>query len=556
MEGIPMTAGRKPASRRSISVGRRALVIVLVAALAFVLSGCGGSASPSPSSELSPHASFYTGGTPGGTPVRGGSATVDLNENIKTLDPIALVGPAEDSVGDQLFDQLLEYQPGSSEPQPALAQSWSVSKNGLVYTFHIRAGVRFANGTPLTAEDVAYSLLLEKRPIAAAGAGFRASTWKVSATGPMTVQLTLTEPFPGLLGYLAAVQVSIVPKKYFERVGPNGFARHPIGTGPFRIRNATPTYTTINVERNPYYWRAGQPYLDGVVFNVVPETNARILAVRSGTATIATGISFSQIATLKSTPGVRMVIEPLQDTDTAFFNDGKAPFNNVKVRQALNYATPREEIINAVFKGMGEPANDPIGHLQYWDPSVPAYPYDLAKAKKLLKESPYPNGFSTIILSPSGEPDASLIASILQSTWAKIGVHVSIQNQEIGTLGTNIFASKFDVALVTDESFVTEEYPPDVSLVLNFNYPDSGTRSDGTDFDSPTVIALIRKATSTANVRERPALFSKIQRLIISEAADDTIAELPSRTLVSSSVRGFQVLPTNIMRLGQIWLTK
>lgn len=544
--------------RRGFKLGggmrRSGAWVTAFVALMLAVAGCGSSSAPHSSSKT---ASFYTGGTPGGTPVRGGVATLDEGQAIKNLQPIELVESDEIAVTGELFDQLVEYLPGSREAQPGLAESWSISPNGLTYTFHIRPHVEFSNGEPLTAEDVAFSLLLQKRPTAILGPPLKASTWKVSVVDPLTVKLQLQKPFSGLISYLGGVQLSIVPKRVFEREGVKGFGVHPIGTGPFMLKSATPTYSNVTMVRNPHYWRVGQPYLDGLVFNEVTETNARILAVRTGAATIATGISFSQVANLQKTAGVRMLVSPLQTTDPLFFNDGVAPFNNVNVRKALNYATPRQEIIKAVFKGLGEPANDPIGHLKYWDSSVPAFSFDLAKAKALLKESPVPNGFSATLIVLGGEPDAELVASILQSTWAQIGVHITLKTQEPSTFYATVVADKYQMAITSDEGFVTEEYAPDVSALLNFDYPDSGTHSDDTYFNSPRVTALLRRATTSQNEAERSKLFGEVQELVVpKEAADDAIAELPSRTLVSASLHGFQVLPTNTMRLEQAWLAK
>jgi peptide/nickel transport system substrate-binding protein len=252
-----------------------------------------------------------------------------------------------------------------------------------------------------------------------------------------------------------------------------------------------------------------------------------------------------------------MLVEPLQDAMPTFFNFAVPPLNDVNVRRALNYATPREAIIKAVFKGMAEPSNDPVGRLQYWDPSVPAYPFDLAKAKALLKQSSAPNGFNITLNVPAGEPDPALIASIMQSTWAQLGVHVTIQSLDPGTFFTNLFASKFQMAILTDESYVTEQYPPDISLLLNFDYPDSGNHAGGSNYNSPATTALIRRAMAAPTDSERQKLFSQIQNVVVNQdAADITLAELPSRVLVSSSLRGFQVLPTLAMRFEKAWLAK
>jgi peptide/nickel transport system substrate-binding protein len=559
---------RRGRRRGWLASGLSGAAFLLVVAIA--ITGCGGSSSTTSggtgssassgsggaSEGESNPASFYTGPTPGGTPKEGGSITVVQGEVTKTLDPVSLVQPDEVRIASQIFDQLFEYMPGKRIAQPALATSYTVSKDGLTYTFQIRPGVKFSNGEPLTAEDVVFSLERQKGPKASAG-GLVSPVWKkISATGPLTVVLELSKPQPALIGDLGLAMFSIVPKKVVEAEGES-FAQHPVGTGPFMFKSATPGYSSVTLERNPEYWRTGKPYLDEITFKQEPETNSRILAVRSGEANVATGISFSQVASLEQTPGVEMIVQPLQDAMPAFFNVAEKPFQDVKVRQALNYATPREEIIESVFKGMGEPSNAPTGHLQYWDPNVEPFPYDIEKAKKLIKESSVPNGFSTTINVPAGEPDSALVASILQSSWAEIGVHVTIQPLETGTLFSNWLSSKFQVVVLTDESFVTEQYPPDLSYVVNFDYPDSGSHSDGSNFNSPKANAIMRKAVVSTSEAERKRLFGELQKVLtLEEAANITIAELPSRTLVSDNLRGFDVLPTNGMRFEEVWLEK
>jgi peptide/nickel transport system substrate-binding protein len=546
-----MNAGINPVRRGRV---RSMCVVGVVVALA--VSACG-SSSKSTTEGHTTAASFYTGPTPGGKPVRGGVVTVVHNEPIDSLDPVRIAQPNEAQLGATMFDQLFEYEAGVNEPQPALAESYSLSPNHLTYTFHIRTHVYFSNGEPVTAEDVVYSLDRQKSSIAALGTALTNGWKSVTATGPMTVKLQLAEPRGAEIGDLGLVQASIVPKKLIEREGETAFDAHPVGTGAFVFKSATASNTSVTVTRNPHYWRAGQPYLDGLVFNVVTETNARILAVRTGAAQVATAISFSQVAALRNTPGVRMLIRPQRSTDTVFFNNGTAPLNDVKVRLALNYATPRQEIIKAVFKGLGEPADEPVGHLQYWDPHVPAFPFDMAKAKELLKSSSAPHGFETTAIVPAGEPDAALVASILQSTWGRLGVHLNIQAVEPTAFFADWGASKYDVAILPDETFGSEQYPPDLSVFFNYDYPDSGNRADASNYNSPRAIGLVRRAMKSNDNVERAKLFSELQKLVtLEEAPIMGIAELPSRTLVSSSLRGFDVLPGNFMPYHGVWLEK
>jgi peptide/nickel transport system substrate-binding protein len=179
--------------------------------------------------------------------------------------------------------------------------------------------------------------------------------------------LELSKPQPAVLEDLYTFAFGIASKSVYEREGRKAFALHPVGTGPFMVTHVAPGFTEIAMKRNPYYWRSGEPYLNGIVFKLVESDNARVLAVRSGAADVGTGIPYSQAISLRATTGVKMLIGPIWGASYNWFNRGKAPFNEIDVRRALMYATPREEIIKAIYKGLGTPANSPWGRLKYWD---------------------------------------------------------------------------------------------------------------------------------------------------------------------------------------------
>jgi peptide/nickel transport system substrate-binding protein len=537
--------------------GSRRLLAIVCAGAALACAGCGGSGTDA-SLSVGSKASFYTGGTPGGTPVHGGTIVIDRSEAPNTLDPVESGLPGEILPVLSIFDQLTETFPGADkEPQPGLAQSWTVSPNGLLVTLHIRPGVKFSNGEPLTGEDVLYSL--HRLSLPNASAHFLTTFWSgVSLTGPMTVQIHLKKRTPSLLDDLSYVPTSIVPKKVVEREGQKKFALHPIGTGPFMIESVSPSFNTITMVRNPHYWRAGQPYLDRVVWNQVPEGNARVLAVSSGAATVATGIPFSQTPSLRHSPGVKLLIEPLSGSAEEIVNNASRPLNEVNVRRALAYAIPREQIIKSVYGGLGVSSNDVLGNqVQYWDPHVPTFPYDIAKAKELLKHSSVPHGFNLTMTLPGGAPEIALTAAIQQSAWAKIGVHAKIEALEPTASLNNLFTGKYQLYLYTPEDSVVETYAPDEVSLLDEDYPDSGNSAGDSYYNSPQVIELLRKAVTTPNAAERSKLFGEVQYLVnYEDAAYLSVAFVPSLTLVSPSLRGFEVPPTGYFRLERAWLQK
>jgi peptide/nickel transport system substrate-binding protein len=540
--------------KSSVARLRGVLVAIGMLGLLLVAAGCGGSSSKV-SGGTNAHASFYTGGTPGGNPVHGGILRIDRAEPPENLDPIRVGPPSIADLDLQIFDQLAEALPNSNEPQPGAARSWTVSPNGLTVTFHIRPGVEFSNGEPLTGEDVVYSLERQSQPDSESGV-FLPTLWsKVSLVNPMTVPVDLKKPTPSFIDDLTIVNASIVPKHLIEREGPKQFNLHPVGSGPFMITNTTTGNATVTMARNPHYWRAGLPYLDGVVWNTIPEANARMLAVRTGAAEIATGMSFSQAATLRKAPGVRLLIEPLRGSEQGWFNLTKPPFNEASVRKALALATPSASVIKTIFAGLAVPTNAVFGtELKYWDPSDPYFSFDIAKAKQELGRSTVPHGFSTTLLVPAGEPDQALIAAILQSAWAKIGVQVKILSLDPATYVTREVAGEFDLALVAPQESVIETYWPDNVLIELASVP---PHTYAWVEDNPKVNALIAKATVSQNEAEKQRLEGKLQKLMFYEESDYlSLAEAPSLTLVSESLRGFADPPSEYYRLEQAWLQK
>ncbi len=543
----------RPASRlrkRDRKAARATAAIAFAIVMAALATGCGSSAVRRMGSGSS--ASFYTGGAPGGTPIKGGKVVIDTAEVPVSMDPLAAGGTGNSDAVLQIAEGLVETAPGTKEVKPDLATSWTISPNGLVYTFHIRQGVQFSNGEALTGEDVVYSLERQRLPAAILGSIISPLVESVTLTGRMTVQIRLKHVSPSFLADLAFAQLGIVSKKAASHDSEKSFALHPIATGPFVLKSETTGYTTMVMVRNPHYWRAGEPYVDELVWHQVVDANARILAVRSGAATIDFSAPFSQVASLQETPGVRVLIQPSATSSSAIINDSVAPLTEADVRKALNYATPRSEIIKAVFKGLGTPANNfPTAEFKYYDRSVPAFPYDLAKAKTLLKASKVPNGFDVTVLLFSGEPNAALVASILQSAWAKIGVHVKIQAAEPTNANADVSKGQYQIFLYTPELIVQETYEPDIVDTLYF----TGSPIVGSYYKSSRVTAMIKEATTTNDQAVRQRLFREVERIVNwEEAAFLPIAFVPQVNLVSKSLRGFTWPPNSFYHLRTIWL--
>jgi peptide/nickel transport system substrate-binding protein len=526
-------------------------VALAIVASAVILAGCG-SSSPASKAPQVAVASYYTGWPTQGTPKRGGSLTVDVPEAPSTFNP------PKNSTGLQALGAvnatLFEYVPTSGNNPPTLknilVSSWSLSSDRLTYTLHLRSGLQFSNGEPLTAEDVVFTLNLDKETLG--GTTFKG----VEATGPLTVQIHLSKPEAVFLEVLSDTAVfGILPKKVYERDGANKFGEQPVGLGPFMLKNATSGNAITTYVRNPYYTHIekGQPYLNELVLNDIESDNTRILAVRSGGAQVAQGIPYSQVPALKGTPGVKLLIGPLWGASYINYNRNIAPYNEMNVRQALMYATPREEIIKTVYKGIGKVPNSLDGEAKYWSPSSPTYVYNIAKAKELLKRSSVPNGFSMTMTTVAGETQGEQLAAILQSAYAQIGIHATIQPEPYTTLFANATAGKFDMNLWPPEVGYSNWPTPDTNFVylVDNKYKELYMLPTA----SAHVVSQLTRARESGDEAEREKLFQTIQRKTYWEEAlfipGTTLATI---NLVRDNVRGFQQIPNISVRWNEVWL--
>jgi peptide/nickel transport system substrate-binding protein len=291
-----------------------------------------------------------------------------------------------------LHDAVLKPMPGQPMA-PCLAESWSVSPDGLVYEFVLRKGAKFHNGDPVTAEDVKFSF---ERYRGASAKPLKESVASIETPDPGRVRIRLKRAWPDFMTfYIGATGASwIVPKKYVEKVGDEGFKKAPIGAGPYRFVSYSPGVELV-VEAFDQYWRK-TPNVKRLVLKSIPDEATRLAALKRGEVDVAYGIRGALAEELRRTPG--LTLKPNVGQATFWVNfpdqwDSKSPWHDRRVRLAANYAIDRQAINQA----------DALGHARitwsivpssfefYWQP--PGYGYDPAKAKQLLAEAGYPNGF-------------------------------------------------------------------------------------------------------------------------------------------------------------------
>jgi peptide/nickel transport system substrate-binding protein len=544
-----MSSSNRAASSRTDRTWKpRAAIVIAALMLSVFVAACDSGGDSSSSDSSGPSAS----GT--GTPVTGGTLTFarSLDADVG-LNPISAPSNGSIFTLQQIFDQLVEVN--GSELVPGLAKSWDTSADGKTWTFHLR-DAQFSNGDPVTPEDVKFSIERFADPkINTNYATLGASIDSVDVVDDHTVQVNLNRVDGAFLDNIAMFAAAIVPQKVVEDIGDKAFSDAPVGSGPFMVKDYKRGQHTILV-RNPNYWREGQPYLDEIDFEFVPDSNTRTLELRSGEVDVADAIPYNQVESLDAADGVSVEVADSLKWDSIFLDTQKPPLDEVEVRQALAYATPTDQILDAVLFGNAQVANSQIPRVKYWDESVQPYPYDIDKAKELLGQSSVPDGFDIELQIPSGDAVEKQEAEIIKSEWAKIGVNVTIVPRDFGTMFGDWLAGKGgEAATFPGDALSSDTLSDDEIAALMFD-PKSGLNSLGTFYENPKIDDLLADASGTLDEDKRQQDFSEIQQIGMDDVPSVPLFFTKSVTGYQDSVQNFQTYPIGWWPLREVWISQ
>ena len=379
----------------------------------------------------------------GEAPKYGGNMIVTYKDDVATLDPAIGYDWQNWSMIKSVFDGLMDYEPGTTTLRPGLAESYTLSDDGLTYTFKLRPGVKFHNGREMAAEDVVWSINRVVNPATQspgqgffgmiegfddAAAGKAPGLSGISAPDAGTVVFKLSRPDATFLHVMALNFSFVVPKEVVEAEGAD-FGKKPVGTGAFKLAEWTLGQRLV-FEKNPDYWISGVPYLDSFTVEVGQEPVVALLRVQKGEVDVpGDGIPPAKFVEVMSDPAqAALVVEGGQlQTGYVTMNVTKPPFDKVEVRRAVNMAINKDRIVQ-VINGRALPANQPL------PPSMPGYtkdykgyPHDPDGAKKLLAEAGYPDGFETELFAMNTDPNPR-IAQAIQQDLKAIGINAAIKS--------------------------------------------------------------------------------------------------------------------------------
>ncbi len=447
-----------------------------------------------------------------------GQITVGVGDNILGLDPTDL----NDSVSlsaSRLFFQGLYGFDRELKLVPVLAESTEVNSDSTQYTVHLRRGVKFHDGTPFDAAAVKLNYDRLRDPANhLKRQSLLEAVDKVEVVDEFTIRLVLKAPSGVLLNYLAHTGASILSPKAIAQYGSE-ISRHPVGTGPFVFTSWTPD--TLKAARNPQYWRQGLPRLDGVTIRSVPESGARLALLRSGEAQFVFPLPPETVQLIERDERLAIDKTPSIVIQYVALNTRKKPFDDPRVRQALNYAIDKTAFIKVVYNGFGIPMDAPVAPGIAFYSKQGVWPYDPAKAKQLLAEAGYPNGFETEIWNFSNTLN-NRASQFLQQQLALIGVKVAVNPLEAGVATTRLWGAKTpeeaevrmffgswapstgDADWALRPLLASRSYPP---ALYNLAY-----------FKNDAVDAALLRGLSTADPAERKTAYDAAQKVVWQEA--------------------------------------
>ncbi len=453
----------------------------------------------------------------------GGTIVVAMTADPGALNPAVTTSGNTHTVADQIFNGLVGLD-DQLNPVPELAASWEVSEDGKVYTFKLQPGVQWHDGQPFTSADVKFSF--EEALIkfhSRTKAGLEKIIQSIETPDESTVVFTFTQPYGPLLQRLNVTEAPIIPRHIYEgkdlQNDPANLS--PVGTGPFKfVEYAKGDHVTL--ERNPNYFRADLPYLDRVIFRIIPEANTAVLALEQGEVDYISSVPGSDLERLRGNteltlaqgfggPGGSLC------QDTLIPNLTKAPFDKLEVRQAFYHALDRQFLVERVYFGQGAPSTGPISRQMEWayTDDVTTYPFDIARANALLDQAGLPRG---------ADGNRFTVTFTHASSFSRLG---EAMREQLSQAGINLELESLDFNAAVEKVFNQKDFDLGVASYCNGPDPEIGVRrvyvstnigpipfSNGAGYKNEQVDQLLNQAAALTDRAERAELYAQMQKII------------------------------------------
>ena len=507
------------------------LALVMVGA---VLPGCG-------DGSKDPGGQGNNGKT--GEPVKGGEITVGIAQDLDdSLDPHQTVAAGTREVLFNIFEGLVKPN-SDGEMIPAVAEKYELSEDGTTYTFTLREGVKFHNGQTVTAEDVVYSINRcaavpegQEKPLVAAFSAVKS----VEALDEKTVAVTIAQRDLEFISYMTA---AIIPADYENQ------DTAPVGTGPFRFVSRTPQQDFV-MERFEDYWGA-PAWLDKVTYKICENADALVMNLNGGSIDLCAHLTSAQASQLNQS--FQVLEGTMNLVQAIYLNNQAKPFDNQMVRQALCYAIDRQGIMDMVADGHGTAVGSSIypAFTKYFLPElVDKYPHDVAKAKELLTQAGYPDGFDMTISVPNNYQPHMDTAEVVAEQLREAGINVTIQPVEWSTwLDTIYNGRQFQATVVgVDAANMTAR-----AMLERFT---SDYAKNFINYSNPAYDALFQQAINATDEATQTDLYKQMETMLADTAANVYIQDLCDLVAMRQDLGGLKFYPIYVLDLSTVYLTQ
>jgi peptide/nickel transport system substrate-binding protein len=478
-------------------------------------------------------------------PVHGGTLKVGFTSDVKTLDPTHSVQFSERQVLYPIYNTLVRFGPDFSI-QPELAGSWTIENDGKRLLLHLRSGVKFHDGTDFNAEAVKFNL--DHRLDPAVGSPqleqLEPVIESVEAVDPLTVAINTKEPSPSILALLGERPGFMISPAAVAEYGDD-LGSHPVGTGPFVFKEWV-RGSHITLARNESYWEDGKPYLDGIVYNDISGAVVGVQRLATGEIDWVGELSPQDVQQVEGTPGIKLDPITVGRWYSLQWHWNEPPFDNPKLRQAIAYGIDRNRINEIVMAGKGTLSDGPTPPSLWWYSSkLPSYDHDPAKARELLQEAGYPDGFKYSLSTPQAAVFQQ-INQLVQEQLKEIGIELTLD-----PVAQSEFYDRIVQGLTNfSPTRWTQRPDPDGLLYILFH---SKGYANTTNYHNPDVDALLDEGRRTFDQAKRKELYAEAQQKIAEDIPMLPLFFSVEYAAMTDDVQGFEWIPDQIPRFRDLW---
>jgi len=532
-------------------MARRSFLSGLLVVVMFTLAACA-AAQPAPGAVPAGGESAAAGG---------GTIIVGAETDIEGGDPIMASALATTRVLRNVYDGLVEFKLGSIDLEPSLAESWEISEDATQYTFKLRQGITFHDGEPFDAKAVEFAMRrafdkeFEFYNAANTVGFFLVGLQAVEVIDDYTIKMTLAAPNAAFLEFLGYGAGRIVSPKAVREHGNEYIVEHPVGTGPFRFVEWQKGQKVV-LERNPDYWKAGEPKAAQLIFVPIPEPTARVTALLTNQVNMIVVVPPDAIDEIKGNPEFVYDQGPGNHYWFITLNTKEGPFANKLVRQAANYAIDKQGLADSILKGSAKVATQPMPEANWsYNAALQGYPYDPEKAKQLLTEAGYPDGFKAKMIIPvsgSGMMIPVQMNEYIQGNLREVGIDLEIQSYEwVSYLGVWAQGLTSDVELNNQSIMSSEPYVLNFLLHGNFQSPNGWNTGF---YDNPDVNKLLDDALRVPDRTERAKIYAEAQALIVEDAPWIFVVNDLQPMAYNKNVKGYATNPAYVINFNPIYV--